>query len=243
MSKSKLLELLKAGAGVIIGVGAHHYGGKVLDSQNIKAENAAQAVRDGKLDNYGEAMISLNNKIDKCINAASKTDENLPISKEDYDTVRNSVEEIQETAESIKNLQFDANNTDILDQKIEVVKKASNNIIEVIERWSKGNGNNFLPDFNIQNLYDFLDSLTLLEESAFLHITIFILILSCLFSIVSVFFGNEIIKYFKLEERFPRLELFFKLRAKFQRYYLIWNILIIVAVSLIAIFLNLIVLI
>ena len=97
------------------------------------------------------------------------------------------------------------------------------------------------PKPDLQGLYDYLDTLTLLEESALIHICIFMLILSCLVSIISILFGNEIIKFFKLEERFPRLELFFKLRTKFQRYYLIWNIFIIVFVCLLAIFLNLLV--
>ena len=44
-------------------------------------------------------------------------------------------------------------------------------------------------------------------------------------NILSVLFGNEVIKYFNLEEKFPRLGLFFRLRLKFQRYYLILNVL------------------
>ena len=102
-------------------------------------------------------------------------------------------------------------------------------------------GNNFISNFNLQVLYDFLDSLTLLEESAFVHIMIFIFILLCLFNILSIFFGNELIKYFKLEEKYPRLELFFRLRMRFQRYYLMWNIFLIVLVCFLAIFLNLLV--
>ena len=107
----------------------------------------------------------------------------------------------------------------------------SRNLLQVLQK--------FIPDFNLQSYYDFLDSLTLFEESAFLNIFIYILILLCIFSIMSVFFGNELIKYFKLEQRFPRLAIFFTLRTKFQRYYLMWNILYIFIISFLGIFINL----
>ena len=62
-------------------------------------------------------------------------------------------------------------------------------------------------------------------------------------NILGALFGNEIIRLFKLEERFPKLSIFFSLRAKFQRYYLLWNIFIMVIVCILAICLNLLVLI
>ena len=94
---------------------------------------------------------------------------------------------------------------------------------EILDNLNKS-GNNFISNFNIQNLYDFLDSLTLLEESAFIHILIFIILLCSLINIISIFFGNEIIKYLELERKYPRFAKFIQLRAKFQRYYLLWNI-------------------
>ena len=83
---------------------------------------------------------------------------------------------------------------------------------------------NFLSNFS--NFYDYLESLTFLQESALLHILLFSILIISVINILSVLFGNEVIKYFNLEEKFPRLGLFFRLRLKFQRYYLIWNVLI-----------------
>ena len=132
------------------------------------------------------------------------------------------------------------------------VEEDADNFLTLVDKWTGyagGDGNNFLPPQGsipplrggAQGLYDFLDSLTLLEESAFLHIFIFIYILCCVANIISVFFGNEIIRYFNLEERYPKLSIYFKLRAKFQRYYLAWNILGIIFMSVLAIGLNLLV--
>ena len=40
------------------------------------------------------------------------------------------------------------------------------------------------------------------------------------FNVLSAVLGNEIINYFKLEENFPKLAAFLRLRLKFQKYYL-----------------------
>jgi hypothetical protein len=62
------------------------------------------------------------------------------------------------------------------------------------------------------------------------------------FNIYSVLFGNEIIKYLKLEEKYPKWNTFFKLRTQFQRYYFILNLILLICIILIAISLNLLVL-
>ena len=97
----------------------------------------------------------------------------------------------------------------------------------------------FLKSFNLEPFYSYLDSLTLFQESAFLNILILLFILCCIFSITSIFFGNEIIRYFDLEARFPRLSIYFKLRNTFQRYYLFWNIFLVVLAVIIGILMNL----
>ena len=95
----------------------------------------------------------------------------------------------------------------------------------------------------LKPLYDFLDSLTLFQESAVVHILLFIVLLLTVFNIFYVFFGNEIITYFKLEQRFPSISGLIRLRAKFQRYYLMWNIFILFLVCGFGIFVNILVLI
>ena len=63
----------------------------------------------------------------------------------------------------------------------------------------------FLSYLNIFNIYDYLDSLTLLEESALYHIILLLVIGNFSFNLLSVFLGNEIIEYFKLETKYPKL--------------------------------------
>ena len=57
---------------------------------------------------------------------------------------------------------------------------------------------NFLSKFNLNTYYDFLNSLTLLEESAFIHTMIFILLLITITDIVAILFANNLIKYLTL---------------------------------------------
>ena len=91
----------------------------------------------------------------------------------------------------------------------------------------------------INRLYEYLDTLSILQESSILHILLFTVLTVTVLNILSVLFGIELIKYFKLEERMPKLAGFFRLRAQFQRYYLIWNVSILFTVCLFGIIVNL----
>lgn len=75
-----------------------------------------------------------------------------------------------------------------------------------------------------EDFYKYLDSLTLLQESSLLHVIFILCIMFTMSNIFAVLFGNEIIKYFNLENKFPSLATLFMYRAKFQKYYLVWNI-------------------
>ena len=93
--------------------------------------------------------------------------------------------------------------------------------------------------YYIKNLYSYLDSLSLLQEFSLIQIFIYIIISITAFQIIFIFFSNEIINSLKLDERYPSLAYYINLRSKFQRYYLLWNTLIIILVCLLAIILSL----
>lgn len=122
-------------------------------------------------------------------------------------------------------------NFNIEDEDLKISRELSNNLPTLALDRIKN-------EFNIDAYYKFLDSLTQIEELSFLHVLIFIYILLTVFSIVCTLFSNEFIKYFNLEEKYPRLGLFFRLRATYQRYYLIWNILLLIAACIIGLILN-----
>ena len=104
-----------------------------------------------------------------------------------------------------------------------------------------GDDKKFIENFNLDSLYAYLDSLSLLQESALLHIAIFITLLLTLINIFAALFANEIINYFDLENKYPSISGFLKLRAKFHKYYLTWNIFLILLLIIVAIFINILV--
>ena len=96
--------------------------------------------------------------------------------------------------------------------------------------------NKFLS--GLTNFFEYLDTLTLLQESSLFHFFIFIVILVSLINIIIVLFANEFINYFNLENRFPKLSIFFKLRLKWQKFYLITSFTILFILCFFAIFIN-----
>ena len=103
--------------------------------------------------------------------------------------------------------------------------------------------NKYIPDYlwdlDVSKLYQYLDTLTLQQEGALFNIIILLTIFFTLFSILGIFFGNEIIKYFKLENKYTWLSKFLLIRAKFQRYYLMWNILVLFFLCILGLGINL----
>lgn len=97
-------------------------------------------------------------------------------------------------------------------------------------------------NLNLDSFYVYLNSLSLFELSALYHLIVLTVICINLLNILSVVLGNEMIKYFKLEERFPKLAVFLRLRLKFQKYYLILSFFLIFFISFASILMNIFVL-
>ena len=128
----------------------------------------------------------------------------------------------------------------IVNEKLNKINNITEKVQEYMSEISKGA--NHLIDLNLSMFYDHLNHMTLLEESAFFHIFIYLVLLLIIFNILTSLFGNEIIKYFDLENKFPSTARFLNLRYKFQRYYLLWNISLMFILCILAICINLLVL-
>ena len=63
----------------------------------------------------------------------------------------------------------------------------------------------------------------------------------CMFNIISAQFGIFIINYFKITEKYPKLAKIIELRNKFQRYYFIFNCIMIILATCMMIVTNIIV--
>jgi hypothetical protein len=63
-----------------------------------------------------------------------------------------------------------------------------------------------------------------------------------IFTIISVLFGDQIIKYFKLEVKFSRLSFIFKLRNKFNNFNLVFSFIVFISVLILLIYVNILIL-
>jgi hypothetical protein len=148
--------------------------------------------------------------------------------------------------ERLKNLELQAKYDKLVNKKIEEldsIKESNKSLVENIQNiinskdGSSGSnsliGNNFIDSIN-----QFLSSLTFEQTLAILHISGSIFILISMYSILMIYLGEYFINYFNLEEKYPKIANFIKVRRKFQNYYVSINLIIIVFVLLIIIYIN-----
>ena len=98
-------------------------------------------------------------------------------------------------------------------------------------------GSLFPADF-LENLIDNFSSLNGLGQLVVPSLLSKSIILICTISIVYTIFGDYLINRFNLEEKNPSLSKIIRLRTKFQKYYLISNITIIILMCLVQITIN-----
>ena len=133
---------------------------------------------------------------------------------------------------------------DKMDELVSNVSKGRDIVEKLIDLINKGSGDgssssNFLDSFS--ELSSVISSLNIEQSLALVHISGSIAIFLSLLTIISVFYGNIIISYLKLETRFPKFKKLIELRLKFQNYYLLLNIFIILFVLVGIVYVNIII--
>jgi hypothetical protein len=222
MKNLTIKNLIRTIAGTATLITAQHYGSELLV---YKRNLIKTQIENERYTSIKEQLEALKTKSDVIIN-----------NQENETQARNLLHICKEGFEKLKN-DLSSNNVDInsVNKQADVLNKQMQEVIDLFNSSKK----NFNLNIDLSWFYDYLNSLTLLEESALLHIFIFIFILLTLFNLISILFVNEIIKYFKLEDKHPYLNKVLTLRLKFQKYYLILNFIILILVCLGALFLNL----
>ena len=213
------------------GVIGHHYIGKVLD---YRSELAASKEIELRAISESENMEIMKNKLNSII----KTNENLSKNMEtliDKHVPESQLSNVNDLVDfggkqckivrEILDKGPDNINLDFYQAAYRAAvacEKANRDASEAVKKIldSINVSNKLVSDFNLEYFYEYLNSLNLLELSALYHIIVLVTIASLSFNVVSAVLGNEIIKYFKLEESFPKLAVFLRLRLKFQKYYL-----------------------
>jgi hypothetical protein len=231
------------------GVVGHHYIGKILDykSEMAASKEMAPHQRWGRAISDSENMGIIKNKLNNIIknnenlskNVETLIDKHVPESLAKGESHINelldfggkqckNVREILDKGPDNINLDFyplrAAYKAAVACEKAN--REASEGVKKLIESINGSNSHQRwgsrkrISDFNLEHFYEYLNSLNLLELSALYHIIVLVVIAILSFNVLSAVLGNEIIKYFKLEENFPKLAAFLRLRLKFQKYYL-----------------------
>ena len=83
-----------------------------------------------------------------------------------------------------------------------------------------------------------LYSLSFEQMVAVAHLSSAICMLVFLLSIISILFGDQLINYFKLEERFPKLSFILRIRRKLNKISLFISFSVIISILLSLIYIN-----
>src|SRR6266571_1792527 len=180
--------------------------------------------------------IAVDNKINK-----NKVEYFRKSLEESRDKITNNVETIQ-NLEVKSNEQKEVLNShlDKLTNENEKMHNVINEIIDFFKVSNKFLGDNiieFITNF-IENWNKMLSTLSFEQLVAVAHLSASLCILINLFNIISVLFGNQLINYFKIEERFPKLSPLLKLRNKLIKINLSFSFIIIITILIALIYVN-----
>lgn len=114
---------------------------------------------------------------------------------------------------------------------LNIINKIQDNLLDNLSNLSNSINQLNLFMSNLPSLSDFmqlytnwnlfLKTLTLEELGALAHFLSSLFVLLCLINIISVIYGDFMIRYLKLETRFPKIAKIIQLRRQFQLYYML----------------------
>jgi uncharacterized protein YoxC len=118
--------------------------------------------------------------------------------------IKEGIVSIQRDSQNLAN-QISTNNNQSIDNSIKVLNKSTNNVMDEINKLmdkvnSKSGSNNLL-----NKITEFFTSYSTEQLGAISHILACITIFGCILDISIAYYGDYLIIYYKLEEKYPRL--------------------------------------
>ena len=134
---------------------------------------------------------------------------------------------------------------DYLDKDLLIIKESLDSLEDINSNSNNEAGTggcnliNSSNELSVWEKFDnYLSSASSTELSSIGHICLCIFVLACLFSIVSVTYGNLFVEKFNLNVRFPKLAFLIKFRSEFQHFIFFFNVFLIVLALCFAIYIN-----
>ena len=81
---------------------------------------------------------------------------------------------------------------------------------------------------DLDTIWDFFESINIFKRIALSLLLLKGVILSSIFSLIFILYGDYILKKYNIEYRYPKIAKIIQLRRQFQRYYMILSILMII---------------
>lgn len=102
------------------------------------------------------------------------------------------------------------------------LNKSTTELLKFLEdlksKFNSDDINNIIENFKV-----YLSTLNTFELCVLFNIFVSIFITFCLISIILIYYGNFLINYFNLENKFPKLAKFIQMRRTFQEFYMLLN--------------------
>ena len=198
--KANILSYLRSATTFTAGAVASNYIGRIIDRNSLINEEAHRKFVEDSFSSLKTKMTDIEASYYK----SKEVSESLKLK------IQEAVKQVEKMSEAVNKTELDESaksNLNSLKQNLE-------NILDGIDKSGVS-----LP-FEWNDLSNYLNNLSLLDESAILHILLFLILLLTALNILAIMFGNDIIKYLNLENKYPSLSNILKLRNKLQRYYL-----------------------
>nr|YP_010192430.1 hypothetical protein LK379_mgp22 [Amanita sinensis]QZN08167.1 hypothetical protein [Amanita sinensis] len=211
------------------------------------------SIQDLILKNKFVKLQERNEILEKQINELKIDELKNEFTKDKVEYFRTSLEESQskitKQLESIQNLNTQTKtNKDEINYQLENLTKENENMQDIMSEILKffKDNNKFLGDNNIFEIFNnfinnfnkIFSNLSFEQQGAIAHLSGSICILINVLTIISVLFGDQIVLYLKLEERFPKFSFILKLRKRLNNISLIFSLIIIISISLAMIYVN-----
>jgi hypothetical protein len=225
-----------------------------LVSSTVTMIGFGLSFQDIKLKDKFVKLQERNEILEKQINELKIDGLKNELTKNKVEYFRTSLEESQnkvlKEVETIQKLEVKTDEQkEVLNSHLENFNSETENmqnmISEILKYFNDDNNNKFLGDSlfefftnYINNLNKFLSTLSFEQYSAVAHLSSAICMLVFLLSIISILFGDSIIKYFKLEDKLPKLANIFRIRSKFNKFSLFISFTVIIFNLLLIIYIN-----
>lgn len=184
-----------------------------------------------------------NDLIEKIVKSQENIDINDNINKI-AEAKNNLIETINNNAS--KNIKNDVSN--YVSVIVEESNKVNNIFQDMINKYQEilnstnNSQNNLWLEGYFDNIKNYFSNLSHEQLGAITHLSGSIFILFCIFTIINIIFGDRLIIYFKLEEKYTKIAKYIQLRRKFLEYSLILNITLVILVLFAIIYINMLIL-